>query len=199
MTKTEFLDLLQQKLVQLPPHDLKETLEYYSEMIDDYIETGYSQEEAIAKMGRPDDIAAQVLAGIRHPIYSTPAPAPRKEKKSGLVIALLIFGFPLWFPLFITAFCLLLTATIVLATLCMVVPWSLVVSFGASALGLLVATAVLLVGEGIGAAALVLGTAFVLAALCIFSLWAALRLSALSAKGIGAMFRGFFKLIFGRR
>ena len=197
MTKTEFLAQLRQKLAQLPPYDLKETLEYYSEMIDDYIETGYSQEEAIEKMGKPDDIAAQVLAGIRHPIYSTPA--PQKEKKSGLAIALLILGFPLWFPLFITVFCLLLTVAIVLATLCMVVPWSLVVSFGASALGLLVATAVILVGEGIGVAALVLGTAFVLAALCIFSLWAAIRLSALSAKGIGAMFRGFFKLIFGRR
>ncbi len=119
--------------------------------------------------------------------------------KRGFVIALLIFGFPVWFPLLVTAFCVLLTVAIVIATLAIVVPWALVVSFGASALALLLATAVILTGEGIGAAVLVLGAAFILSALCIFSLWAALRLTKLGAKGIGAMSRGCFKLLFGRR
>ena len=119
--------------------------------------------------------------------------------KRGFVIALLIFGFPVWFPLLVTVFCLLLTAAILIATLAMVLPWSLVISFGASAVALLMVTAIILTGEGIGAAVLVLGIAFVLAALCIFFLWAALRLTKLGAKGIGAMFRGCFKLLFGRR
>ena len=119
--------------------------------------------------------------------------------KRGFVIALLIFGFPVWFPLLVTVFCLLLTAAILIATLAMVLPWSLVISFGASAVALLMVTAIILTGEGIGAAVLVLGAAFILAALCIFSLWAALRLTKLGAKGIGAMFRGCFKLLFGRR
>ena len=197
MDKTEFLNSLQKKISVLPRQDVEKTLEYYSEMIEDYIETGYSQEEAVAQMGSVNAVAAQILANAQDSNYE--APYVQKQKKNGLTVWLLILGFPLWFPLFITVFCLLLTAAIVIGTLAMVVPWSLVVSFGAAALGLLVATAVILVGEGIGAAALVLGTAFVLAALCIFSLWAALRLSALAAKGIGAMFRGFFKLIFGRR
>ena len=119
--------------------------------------------------------------------------------KRGFVIALLIFGFPVWFSLLVTAFCVLLTVAIVIATLAIVVPWALVVSFGASALALLLATAVILTSEGIGAAVLVLGAAFILAALCIFSLWAVLHLTKLGAKGIGAMFRGFFKLLFRRR
>ncbi len=119
--------------------------------------------------------------------------------KRGFVIALLIFGFPVWFSLLITAFCVLLTVAIAVATLAIVVPWSLFISFGASALALLLATAIILTGEGIGAAVLVLGAAFILAALCIFSLWAALCLTKLGAKGIGAMFRGCFKLLFGRR
>ena len=119
--------------------------------------------------------------------------------KRGFVIALLIFGFPVWFPLLVTAFCVLLTVAIVIATLSMVVPWSLFLSFGASALALLIATPIILTGEGIGAAVLVLGAAFILAALCIFSLWAALRLTKLGAKGIAAMFRGCFKLLFERR
>ena len=119
--------------------------------------------------------------------------------KRGFVITLLIFGFPVWFPLLVTAFCVLLTVAIVIATLAIVVPWSLAVSFGASALALLLATAVILTSEGIGAVVLVLGAAFILSALCIFSLWVALRLTKLGAKGIGAMFRSCFKLLFGRR
>ena len=197
MTKTEFLALLRQRLNQLPPKDVEQTLEYYNEMIDDYIESGYSSEAAVAKMGRVDDIAMQILAGAQNPAFG--AYGMQKTRKSGLKVWLLILGFPLWFSLFITAFCLLLTAAIVIGTLAMVVPWSLVVSFGASALGLLLATAIVLTGEGIAAATLVLGTALVLAALCIFSLWAALRLTALGAKGIAAMFRGSINLIFGRR
>ena len=38
MKKTEFLAQLRSRLGQLPPRDVDATLEYYSEMIDDYIE-----------------------------------------------------------------------------------------------------------------------------------------------------------------
>ena len=40
MTKTEFLARLRQKLFILPQRELEDTLEYYSEMIDDYVENG---------------------------------------------------------------------------------------------------------------------------------------------------------------
>ena len=197
MKKTEFLAQLRNRLGQLPPQDVEKTLEYYSEMIDDYIEGGYSPEAAVAKMGNVNHVAAQILAGARTPVYV--APIAKKERKNGFVIALLILGFPLWLPLLIVAFSVLLTLAIVIGVVAIVLPWSLVVSFGASALGLLVATAVILVGEGIASAVLTLGTALVLGALCIFCLWVGLHLTKLGAKGIGAMFGGSFKLLFGRR
>lgn len=198
MKKAEFLAQLRNRLGQLPPQDVEKTLEYYSEMIDDYIESGYSPEAAVAKMGNVNDVAAQILAGARTPVYEAQV-AQKQKKRSGLVIVLLILGFPLWFPLLITAFSLLLTAAIVIGVLAIVLPWSLVASFGASALGLLIATAVVLVGEGIGAAAITLGAALVLGALCIFCLWVGIHLAKLGAKGIGAMFSGSFKLLLGRR
>ena len=37
MKKAEFLGLLRQKLNQLPPKDVEKTMEYYNEMIDDYV------------------------------------------------------------------------------------------------------------------------------------------------------------------
>lgn len=197
MTKTEFLTQLRKKLNQLPPKDVEQTLEYYNEMIDDYIESGYSPEAAVSKMGRVDDIAEQILAGAKAPVFETYG--MQKPKKSGLVITLLILGFPVWFSLLAAAFSVLLALVVVIGALVIVVPWSLVVSFGASALGLLLATVIVLTGEGIAAALLTLGAAFVLAALCIFCLWVALRLTVLGAKGIAAMCRGSFNLIFGRR
>ncbi len=197
MKKTEFLEQLSSRLGQLPPRDIDATLEYYSEMIDDYIESGYSPDAAVAKMGGVDSVAAQILAGARTPVYASHV--AQKPKRSGLVMWLLILGFPVWLPLLITAFAVLLTLAIVIATLAMVVPWSLVVSFGASALGLLIATPIIFMGEGIAAAVLVLGAALVLGALCIFCLWVGLRLTKLGAKGIAAMFSGSFKLLFGRR
>ena len=178
MKKTEFLAQLRSRLNQLPPSDVEQTLEYYSEMIDDYIESGYSPDAAVAKMGNPNDVAAQILSGAQTPIYSTYV--AKKRKQNGLMW-LVVLGFPLWLPLLIVAFSVLLTLAIVIATLAMIVPWSLVVSFGASAIGLLI------------------GTALILGALCIFSLWVALRLTALGARGIAAMFKGSCKLLFGRR
>ena len=197
MRKAEFLALLRQKLSILPKQEVDETLEYYSEMIDDYIESGYTPEQAVAQMGGVDNVAAQVLAGAQTP-YSG-APYAQKQQNNGLLIALLILGFPVWFPLLITAFCLVLTAAIALLTLAMVTPWSLVVSFGASAIALFAAAPAVLVGEGFAALALTVGAALILAALCILSTMAALHLSRLGGKGIGAMFKGFFKLIFKRR
>ncbi len=197
MKKIEFLALLRQRISVLPKQEVEAALEYYSEMIDDYIESGYTTEQAIAQMGGLDNVAAQILAGAQNPYYV--APYAQKQKKNGLLIALLILGFPVWFPLLITAFCLVLTAAIALLTLFMVTPWSLVVSFGASAIALLAAAPAILVGEGIAALALTVGAALILAALCILSTMAALRLSRIGGKGIGAMLKGFFKLIFKRR
>lgn len=205
MKKTEFLSLLRQKLDTLPPRDVEKTLEYYSEMIDDYIENGCTPEAAVAKMGRVEDVAAQILASpssAKSAGFDTPAmkkSPKRKGKNNAMPILLIILGFPLWFPLLIVAFSLLLTFAIVLITLAIVVPWSLVVAFGASAVALLAATPLILVGEGLSAMLLTLGSALMLGALCIFCLWIALRLAGVSVRAVGATFRGFFNLLFQRR
>lgn len=197
MQKNEFLALLRQRIAILPPREVEQTVEYYSEMIDDYIESGYTPEAAVARMGGVDNVAAQVLAGEQIPVCETYG--VQKRKKSGFAIAMLILGFPLWFPLLVTAFAILLTLAIVLGTLAIVLPWSLIVSFGASAVALLVVTPVVFIGEGIAVALLTLGAALVVGALCILCLWVGLRLPRLCARAIGAMFKGFFRLLFGRR
>ena len=62
MTKKEFLSGLKKKLVKLNRADLKERLGFYSEIIDDKIEEGLSEEEAVSDVGSIDEIAEQILA-----------------------------------------------------------------------------------------------------------------------------------------
>lgn len=59
MTKSQFLDLLKEKLAFLPEYDLEDQLYFYSEMIDDRINDGLSQEDAISEIGSIEDIVAQ--------------------------------------------------------------------------------------------------------------------------------------------
>ena len=61
MTKNEFLTELRAALAGLPEEDVEKSLEYYSEMIDDRIEDGLSEEESVADLGSIEDIRKQIL------------------------------------------------------------------------------------------------------------------------------------------
>ena len=64
MTKQEFLDKLQAGLSGLTESDAQERLTFYSEMIDDRMEEGKSEAEAVAALGDVDVIAEQIIADI---------------------------------------------------------------------------------------------------------------------------------------
>ena len=74
MTKQEFLSRLREGLSGLPEDDIAERLTFYGEMIDDRIEDGLSEEEAVAEVGSVDDIAAQIKenAGDRKTVAFLP-------------------------------------------------------------------------------------------------------------------------------
>ena len=64
MNKQEFLTELKKALSPLSKADLEERLSFYSEMIDDRMEEGLSEEEAVAAIGSPDEIAAQIIRNL---------------------------------------------------------------------------------------------------------------------------------------
>ena len=64
MTKKEFLDALRKRLRGMPKQDVEERLAFYSEMIDDRIEEGCTEEEAVAQLGPVEEIASQIIADI---------------------------------------------------------------------------------------------------------------------------------------
>ena len=90
MTKEVFLQRLSDRLSGLPRAEREEQVNFYSEMIDDRMEEGLSQEEAVAAVGSADEIAGQILA-------ETGREEPKKKGNTGKTV-LIIAGSPVWFP-----------------------------------------------------------------------------------------------------
>lgn len=165
MTKNAFIAALSARLAGLPAEDLERSLEYYSEYIADAMEDGRGEEEAVASLGSPDEIAAQILADI--PLVKL---AKNKLKLQRALrtweIVLLALGSPIWLSLIIAA---VATVFSVYASL-----WSVVVSLvasavamGASAVGGVVSSVYLAITGNLPAALFLLGCALLVAGLSI--------------------------------
>ena len=89
MDKNTFLSQLQKRLRGLPEQERQQTLEYYREMIEDRLEEGLSEEDAVADIGTVEEIAQPLLPKM-----------PRRKMKSWEIV-LLILGVPVWFPLLV--------------------------------------------------------------------------------------------------
>ena len=170
MTKTEFILELNTLISGLPAEEVEERLDFYGEMIDDLMEEGFTEAEAVAKLGNVHDIAEQI---IRDTPFSKIVKAKIKQKRKllGWEIALLVLGFPLWFPLLDAAFAVLLSLYIVLWAV-VISLWAVEVSLGASVLGCIAGGAILAgTGKYLSGFALV-GAALVVAGLAIFFFFA---------------------------
>ena len=129
MKKMEFLYALNRRLLELPKSEREERVNFYREMIEDRIEEGIPEEEAVAGVGTIDGIVAQILA-------DRPSAAKEPPKQSGgggkvWVILLLVLGFPVWFPILLSVF---ITVTSVVLSL-FITLWAVDLSFAAAGVG----------------------------------------------------------------
>ena len=103
MKKNEFLEELKTQLWAMPEADKERSADYYAEMIDDRMEEGLSEEEAVAAIGDLDEIVKQILNESPRP----PATVKKEHKQQrGLetwMIVLLVLGSPVWIPLVASA------------------------------------------------------------------------------------------------
>lgn len=113
MLKKEFLEKLEKNLSGLPREDIASRIDFYSEMIDDKIEDGLTEEDAVKEIGNAEDVARQVLeeTPITKIVKERIKP---KRKMNAFEIILLILGSPVWLSLLIAFFCILLAVYIVL-------------------------------------------------------------------------------------
>ena len=108
MTKKEFLAALKRKLRAVPQAELKERLGFYSEIIDDKMEEGLTEGEAVAEIGDINEIAEQILGEVEVTAKGGKAPA------SPWQIVLLIIGAPVWLPLLISFYAVMWSVAVVL-------------------------------------------------------------------------------------
>jgi uncharacterized membrane protein len=166
MRKQEFLDMLKAKLSRLPSAEVEERLSFYCEMIDDRIEEGLSEEEAVSAVGSVDEIAAQIAADIPLSKIAKKNIKP-KRRLAAWEIVLLVLGFPIWFTLLVVAVSVAFSLYAVLWSLVAVV-WAVFGALAGCAFGGIVAG----VGFAFGANALsgiaLFGAGLVLAGLSIF-------------------------------
>lgn len=115
MNKNDFLNELDRNLSRIPYTDKKEILNYYSEMIDDYIESGVSEVGAVNKIGNVVDVADIVLDEYRDNLIKEEATKTTKPRKLGIgVILLLVIGSPIWASLLLAALMIILSVLIVI-------------------------------------------------------------------------------------
>ncbi|MDD6489247.1 MAG: DUF1700 domain-containing protein [Clostridia bacterium] len=61
MTQSEFLNGLKSHLSKIPKDEREKIVEYYSEIINDKIDEGKTEEQAVSELGSPEQVAQSVL------------------------------------------------------------------------------------------------------------------------------------------
>lgn len=122
MTKLKFLLLLHDKLAALPSDEVEQGLNFYSEMIEDRMEEGMTEEEAVASVGSVDEIAAQIAADIPLVKIAKKNLKP-KRRLAAWEIVLIVLGSPIWISLAAAAFAVIVSIFAVF--------WSVIVSLWA--------------------------------------------------------------------
>lgn len=102
MTKLKFLLELNDRLSGLPKSEVEERLSFYNEAIEDRMEEGLSEEEAVAAVGSAEEVAAQIISET--PLIKVAKEKIKPKRKLRVwEIVLLAVGSPIWVSLLAAA------------------------------------------------------------------------------------------------
>jgi len=168
MNKWEFLSMLRDRLGSLPEDDIRSSVDYYSEMIDDRMEEGLSEEESVAAVGSLDEIISQICVGAPSPksVGEDVQPEPRPKRKTWKIVFLAVTS-PVWLVLLAAALLILVAFFIVVWSLVIVV-YAATVSFAAGAVACILGAFLYLPFGTIAQGMLYLGTGLVCAGITVF-------------------------------
>ena len=174
MNKEAILNELRSKLSGLPQEDIDERVSFYREMIEDHVEDGATEEEAVSDIGPVDEVVKTIMAEIPlTKIVKTRAKNKQKKSMPVWAIILLVLGFPVWFPLLISVFAVVLSIFITV--------WAIIFSLyvtdfalGMSAIACILAAVVSFAAGKIALGFMCIGAALILAGITIlffFGIW----------------------------
>ena len=170
MNKEKFLENLKTAFLEISDSDADERVAFYSEMIDDLVDDGASEEEAVAKVGPVSKIIDETLHAI--PLLEL---VKRKVKSSsrlpGWAIALIIIGSPIWISLAAAAFSIALSLFVTLWSVALSL-WAVFLSFCAGAVVGILGGIVVLFTDTPLAGLMALGAGIALAGFSIFMFYA---------------------------
>lgn len=166
MTKAEFMLQLRKNLSGLPKKDIEDRLNFYDEMIDDRVEEGKTEEEAVLEIGSVEEVAAQIIAEIPFIKIAKERMKPQRRLKTWEIV-LLVLASPIWGALLIAAFSVMISLYAVLWSLIVCV-WAIFVAFAACAIAGGIGGAVgVFAGSSLGGVAMI-GVGIFCAGLAIF-------------------------------
>lgn len=98
MTKETFLQKLTGRLHQLPPDEVQRQRDYYEELLQDMMEDGMDEAEAVSKLGDPAKIAQDILQDLSlHTLVKTRI-RPKQGWNTAAIIGAIV-GAPIWLPI----------------------------------------------------------------------------------------------------
>ncbi|MBQ1674729.1 MAG: DUF1700 domain-containing protein [Oscillospiraceae bacterium] len=193
MNKETFLAELRTALAGLPQKDVEERLAFYGEMIDDRVEEGLTEAQAVEEIGPIEDIVSQTVEEIPLTKLVKETITPKRTLR-GWEIALLVLGFPLWFPLLIAAAAVVFSLYVVIWAL-VISLWAVDVALWGSAVGCVAAGVFQMIHGSvlpgvaqIGAGLLCAGLASFLIFGCLAASKGAVRLAKALGRGIKRLF-----------
>ena len=195
MNKQEFLTELGSRLSGLNEKERQSRLNFYAEMIDDMVDEGKTEERAVEEIGGADKVVRDIADDT--PLTRILKGKIKPEKKiGGGKTALIVLGFPVWFPLLTVAVVLMLVA-VILTWAFVLVAYAAEASAAVSALGSAVMFLFYLFGGKtvllfLGAAISATGLSFLLWFVC-------KKLTALTVKADRAILLGIKTILIGRR
>lgn len=168
MDKLDFLMALEEALSQLPEEDRRASIEYYAELIDDRMEEGMSEADAVASLGTAEKIAEQILMDM--PLSKlVKGKVKNRRKLQTWEILLLILGFPLWLPILISVLAVIFSVYVSLWSV-IISLYAIFVALAGSAVGILVGSVVLCIFSGIPQGLFLMGAGLVCAGLALLFL-----------------------------
>ncbi len=167
MDKREFLAELRKKLNGIPQDDIEERISFYGEMIDDRMEEGLTEEQAIAELGRIEDIVMQIMSEIPLTKLVKEKVKPERSLRAWEIV-LLVLGSPIWLSLFIALFAIVVSLYAVIWSV-IISLWAAEISIAACSAGGAFAAIVFITQGNLTAGILMLGAGILCAGLAIFA------------------------------
>jgi len=123
VNKQQFFNFLRHEIRSLPKGEQEKAIFYYREIIDDSMEEGLTEEDAVARLGNPADLVREIFISSDERRKAS-IPTGRKV----LISILLALGFPIWGSLLLVLLSLVLVAFI-LAWVPLIVLGSMALAF----------------------------------------------------------------------